>query len=80
MNLNFEELKAAAIEKATIVAQKAKELASIAKAKLSIRAEEEKSPPQRLPERADRPADDERLHTVPDQRRPPRPSLGIPPV
>ena len=42
VNLNFEELKSSAIEKAGIVAQKAKELASIAKAKLSIRAEEEK--------------------------------------
>lgn len=42
VNLNFEEIKAAALEKAGIVAQKAKDLASIAKAKVSIRLEEEK--------------------------------------
>ena len=42
VNLNFEELKAAALEKAGIVAQKAKDLASIAKAKVTIRLEEEK--------------------------------------
>ena len=42
MNVNFDEIKATAIEKAAIVAQKAKDLASIAKAKLSIRMEEEK--------------------------------------
>ncbi len=42
VNLNFEDLKAAALEKAGAVAQKTKELASVAKAKVSIRMEEEK--------------------------------------
>ena len=42
VNLNFDEIKAVALEKAGIVAQKAKELASVAKAKVSIRLEEEK--------------------------------------
>ena len=42
MKLNFEELKTMAVDAAQTAAQKTKDLAAMAKAKLSIMAEEEK--------------------------------------
>ena len=42
MNAKFEELKAKAVDAAQVAAQKTKELAAIAKARLSIVAEEDK--------------------------------------